>query len=109
MTIGPDTYMHDVIAVCGGRNVFEGRPERYPRVELAEMAALDPEVLLLPSEPYPFRQRHFADFEPFSQVAAVRRGNVLLVDGRMLSWYGPRMGRSLRELSALLEGARSDG
>jgi ABC-type Fe3+-hydroxamate transport system substrate-binding protein len=109
MTIGPDTYMHDVIAVCGGRNVFEGRPERYPRVGLAEMAALDPEVLLLPSEPYPFRRRHFADFEPFSQVAAVRRGNVLLVDGRMLSWYGPRMGRSLRELSALLEGARGDG
>ena len=30
MTIGPDTYMHDVIAVCGGRNVFEGRQERYP-------------------------------------------------------------------------------
>jgi ABC-type Fe3+-hydroxamate transport system substrate-binding protein len=109
MTIGPDTYMHDVIAVCGGRNVFEGRPERYPRVELAEMAALDPEVILLPSEPYRFRQRHGADFEPFSQVAAVRRGNVLLVDGRMLSWYGPRMGRSLRELSALLEGARGDG
>jgi ABC-type Fe3+-hydroxamate transport system substrate-binding protein len=109
MTIGPDTYMHDVIAVCGGRNVFEGRPERYPRVELAEMATLDPEVLLLPSEPYPFRQRHRADFEPFSQLAAVRRGNVLLVDGRMLSWYGPRMGRSLRELSALLEGARGDG
>ena len=109
MTIGPDTYMHDVIAVCGGRNVFEGRQERYPRVELAEMAALDPEVILLPSEPYRFRERHRADFEAFPQVAAVRRGNVLLVDGRMLSWYGPRIGRSLRELSALLEGARREG
>jgi ABC-type Fe3+-hydroxamate transport system substrate-binding protein len=106
MTIGPDAYMHDVIAVCGGRNIFEGRKERYPRVELAEIAALDPEAILLPSEPYRFRQRHLADFEPFTQVAAVRLGNVLLVDGRMLSWYGPRIGRSLRELSALLDGAR---
>ena len=70
------------------------------------MAALDPEVILLPSEPYRFRQRHVADFEAFPQVAAVRRGNVLLVDGRMLSWYGPRIGRSLRALSALLDGAR---
>ena len=106
MTIGPDTYMHDVLAVCGGRNVFEGREERYPRVTLSEMAALDPEVILLPSEPYRFRERHLADFEPFAEVAAVRQGNVLLVDGRMLSWYGPRIGRSLRELSALLEDAR---
>jgi ABC-type Fe3+-hydroxamate transport system substrate-binding protein len=106
MTIGPDTYMHDVIAVCGGHNVFEGRPGRYPKVGLAEMAALDPEVVLLPSEPYRFRERHLADFEAFPQVAAVRRGSVMLVDGRMLSWYGPRIGRSLRELTALLEGAR---
>ena len=109
MTIGPDTYMHDVITVCGGRNIFEGTHERYPRVELAEIAALDPEVILLPSEPYRFRRRHLADFEPFAEVTAVRLGNVMLVDGRMLSWYGPRIGCSLRELSALLEGARRDG
>ena len=108
MTIGPDTYMHDVIAVCGGRNVFAGREERYPRVQLGEIAALDPEVILLPSEPYRFRRRHLADFEPFTQVAAVRRGNVMLVDGRMLSWYGPRIGRSLRALSARLADARHD-
>lgn len=109
MTIGPDTYMHDVIAVCGGRNIFGGRQERYPQVELTEMATLDPEVILLPSEPYRFRRRHLADFEAFPEVTAVRRGKILLVDGRMLSWYGPRIGRSLRALSALLEGARRDG
>ena len=109
MTIGPDTYIHDVIVVCGGRNIFAGRRERYPKVELAEMAALDPEVILLPSEPYRFHQRHQADFAAFPQVAAVRRGNVLLVDGRMLSWYGPRIGGSLRALSAVLDGARREG
>ena len=108
MTIGPGTYVRDVIAVCGGRNVFDGRQERYPRIELEEMAALDPEVILLPSEPFHFRGRHLADFEAFPQVTAVRRGNILLLDGRMLSWYGPRIGRSLRELSALLEGARRE-
>jgi ABC-type Fe3+-hydroxamate transport system substrate-binding protein len=107
MTVGPDTYMHDVIAVCGGRNIFEGREERYPRVELSEVAALDPEVVLLPSEPYRFRQRDIADFEAFPQMAAVRCGNVMLVGGRMLSWYGPRIGQSLRELTALLDGVRA--
>ncbi len=109
MTIGADTYVHDVLAVCGGRNVFAGRQERYPRVELAEMAAVDPEVILLPSEPYRFRGRHLADLEAFPTVTALRRGDVFLVDGRMLTWYGPRIGRSLRELSALLDGARREG
>jgi hypothetical protein len=33
----------------------------------------------------------------------------MLVDGRMLSWYGPRIGRSLRALGALLENARREG
>ena len=106
LTIGPGTYVHDVIAVCGGRNVFAKGPGRYPEVQLAQMAALDPEVILLPSEPYRFRERHKADFRAFPEVTAVKNGHIFLVDGKMLCWYGPRIGRSLRELSALLEGAR---
>lgn len=102
MTIGPDTYLHDVIAVCGGRNVFGDRQERYPTVTLEEVARLNPEVILLPSEPYRFRQRHLADFAPFPQVAAVRSGRLHLVDGRLLCWYGPRIAQSLRRLAELL-------
>ncbi|GIX47439.1 MAG: ABC transporter substrate-binding protein [Candidatus Tectimicrobiota bacterium] len=126
MTINEETYVHDVLRVCGGDNVFArrqrrfplaadlgqapeatgaryaGRDRRYPRVTLAEMAALRPDVILLPDEPYVFTEADMADFLPFSEVPAVRHGRIYLVDGKLLSWYGPRIGHSLRTLRALL-------
>ena len=97
MTIGRDTYIHDVLAVCGGANVFGDR-ERYPTVTLEEVAARRPEVVLLPDEPFRFRQAHVADF------AAVGARRVLLVDGKAFSWHGPRVAEALRTLPALLSG-----
>src|SRR5207244_4301419 len=50
MTVGADTYVHDMLTVCGGRNVFGDRPERYPTVTLDEVAARRPAVILLRDE-----------------------------------------------------------
>ena len=126
MTINEDTYVHDVLRVCGGDNIFAHRqrrfplaadlgqkPEatgeryterdrRYPRITLEEMATLRPEVILLPDEPYVFSQADMADFMPFPEVPALRDGRIFLIDGKMVSWYGPRIGHSLRTLRALL-------
>ena len=126
MSINEDTYVHDVLRVCGGDNIFAHRqrrfplaadlgqqPEttdarsterdrRYPRITLEEMAALRPEVVLLPDEPYLFSQADMADFTPFPEVPAVRDRRIFLIDGKMVSWYGPRIGHSLRTLRALL-------
>jgi ABC-type hemin transport system substrate-binding protein len=66
------------------------------------MATLRPEVVLLPDEPYVFSAADMADFTPFPEVPAVRDGRIFLIDGKMVSWYGPRIGRSLRTLRALL-------
>jgi ABC-type hemin transport system substrate-binding protein len=78
------------------------RDRRYPRVTLEEMATLRPEVVLLPDEPYAFSAADMADFTPFPEVPAVRDGRIFLIDGKMVSWYGPRIGRSLRTLRTLL-------
>ncbi|HEY7491211.1 MAG TPA: helical backbone metal receptor [Candidatus Tectomicrobia bacterium] len=127
MTINADTYVHNVLWVCGGDNIFahrrrrfplaadlgwrseasetryNGRDRRYPRVTLEEMAALQPEVILLPDEPYVFTKADMADFAPFADVPAIRHGRIQLIDGKMVSWYGPRIGRSLRTLRDLLQ------
>jgi hypothetical protein len=78
------------------------RDRHYPRVTLEEMAALQPEVILLPDEPYVFSAADMADFIPFANVPAVRDRRMHLIDGKLVSWYGPRIGRSLRVLQALL-------
>jgi len=106
MTIGRDTYIHDVLAVCGAANVFADRPERYPTLTLDDMAARRPEVILLPDEPFRFRRAHLADFAPYAEVPAVRDGRLHLVDGKPFSWHGPRVGEALRTLPALFGGER---
>lgn len=102
MTVNRDTYMHDMLALCGGENVFGELPERYPQVTLEEVAVAAPEVILLPDEPYRFRKVHAKDFEPYTEVPAVRSGRIHLVDGRLLCWYGPRIAEALQTLPALL-------
>jgi ABC-type Fe3+-hydroxamate transport system substrate-binding protein len=97
MTIGGDTYVHDLLATCGGANVF-GERERYPTVTLQEAAARAPAVVLLPDEPFRFRQAHVREFEPWAR-------RVRLVDGKPFSWHGPRLAEALRTVPALLAGA----
>src|SRR3989475_5003651 len=54
MTVGSDTYVHDMLTVCGGRNGFSGRPGRYPTGTLHEVAARAPAAARLRPPPLPF-------------------------------------------------------
>lgn len=101
MTINRDTYVHDVLRAVGGENVFADRTERYPVVTLDALEAAAPEVILLPDEPFRFRAAHRADFAGLD-VPAVRRGRLPLVDGKLLTWHGPRLREALERLPALL-------
>lgn len=125
MTLNRETYMHDVLRVCGGANVFADRdrryplaadlggtqplalhPERdtrYPRVTPDEVAERAPEVILLPSEPYPFAEADLAAFEAFPEIPAVRNNRVHLVDGSLLTWPGTRLAHALADLPTLLQ------
>jgi ABC-type Fe3+-hydroxamate transport system substrate-binding protein len=99
MTIGPDTYMHDFLRVCGAENVYGRSTERYPEIELADVAERRPEVVLLPDEPYRFAEKHVP--EVIEKLGDLR---IYLVDGKSLCWYGPRIGPALLEVQRLLWG-----
>ena len=101
MTVGPDTYVHDVLAVCGAANVFGDAVERYPAVTLDAVAARRPAVILLPDEPFRFRAVHARDFDAYPDVPAVRDRRVRLVDGKPFTWHGPRLAEALRTLPPL--------
>lgn len=100
MSVGSDTYVHDVLEACGGENVFGGST-RYPKVTLEEIEAVQPEVVLLPDEPYPFSAGDLPEFHAL-EIPAAREDRIHLVDGKLLTWYGPRMAGSLVQLAALL-------
>lgn len=101
MTIGADTYIHDVLAACGAANVFADASPRYPAVTLDEVAARGPDVILLPDEPFRFRRAHLADWAKYPKIPAVREGRIHLVDGKPFSWHGPRLAAALRLLPPL--------
>ena len=82
-------YLSDVLAACGVVNLLGDR-DRYPKIELEFAQSLRPDVIILPSEPYPFSQR---------DLPSVAGG--VLVDGTVLCWYGARTGR-IAELATLL-------
>jgi ABC-type Fe3+-hydroxamate transport system substrate-binding protein len=105
MTINRDTYAHDMLALCGGDNVFGRSMTRYPEVTLPDVARAAPEVILLPDEPYRFRRAHLADFDARPDIPAVRDRRVFLVDGKLATWYGPRIVEALRVLPRLIAGA----
>jgi len=85
MTVGGDTFIHDVLRRASLANVFGDRT-RYPEVTEEEIAAAEPEVVFLSSEPFPFREKHRAEMESVVPGVPVR-----LVDGELFSWYGSRM------------------
>jgi ABC-type Fe3+-hydroxamate transport system substrate-binding protein len=86
MAVGPDTYIDSLCACAGGDNVFPGRG-RYFEVDAAALAAARPDVVLLSSEPFPFKPRHAAELVAATGLPAER---VRLVDGELCSWHGAR-------------------
>ena len=100
MGVGSDTYVHDVLKMSGGENVC-GSATRYPTVTLKEIESLQPEVVLLPDEPYPFSSEDLPEFYALD-IPAAKDDRIYLVDGKLLTWYGPRMASSLTQISALL-------
>ncbi|WP_126974444.1 helical backbone metal receptor [Gynurincola endophyticus] len=85
MSVGNDTFIHDMLESVGFKNVLENRT-RYPEITVEEIVALQPQVVLLSSEPFPFDEKHLNEIEKLLPDA-----HILLVDGEMFSWYGARL------------------
>ena len=108
MAASGDTYIGDLLRLCGAINVCEDAARgRYPRLSLTELIALDPEVILLPSEPYRFRERHAAELLAQHGMSAARNGHVYLCDGQNLTWWGLRTAAAIDEVSGMLDQARA--
>ena len=91
MTAGGDTFIHSMMEAAGFKNIFFDK-DRYPEIFIDDLRT-DPEheskgcqLLLLSSEPFPFKQKHVDELQPL-----LPNTKILLVDGEMFSWYGSRL------------------
>ncbi len=84
MCAGNDTFIHDILQRAGFQNLIE--ENRYPKLSDEEIKKLNPDFIMLSSEPYPFKQKHI---EEVAKLAG--NSKVILVDGELFSWYGSRL------------------
>lgn len=85
MTIGGDTFIHHLLEKAGFQNVF-ANATRYPVISIEDLQNANCQLLLLSSEPFPFKQKHADELQPF-----LPNTKIILVDGEMFSWYGSRL------------------
>ncbi len=101
MTVGGDTFINDMLRHCGFENIFSNKT-RYPEVNIAQLPIANCQLLLLSSEPYPFKQKHIDELS--KQLPGTK---IILADGEFFSWYGSRMLLSpayFRQLIAQIQG-----
>ena len=80
-----NTFIDNMLLKAGFVNAFSNF-ERYPIISAADLKAANPDVILLSSEPYPFKEKHRAEFQNICPNAHIQ-----IVDGEMFSWYGSRL------------------
>lgn len=85
MTVNGSTYIHGLISEVAEGNVFAGRPQPYPEISAQELGAANPDLILMSSEPFPFKTKHI---EALSAETGIPVSRFRLVDGERLSWHG---------------------
>ncbi|MGI8637609.1 MAG: ABC transporter substrate-binding protein [Segetibacter sp.] len=85
MAVGSDTFINDLMSYCGFDNIFNNY-RRYPEITLEQLMKLECQLLLLSSEPYPFKEKHIEELQQL-----LPNTQIVLTDGEIFSWYGSRL------------------
>ena len=96
MVAAGDTFINDMMQYCGLENIFSEK-KRYPEISLEEIIEKKCELILLSSEPYPFKQKHKEEIQ--KQLPEIK---IQLADGEMFSWYGNRLLKSVDYFQSFL-------
>lgn len=95
MTIGAQTYGSTLLEALGIGNVFADAATDFPETTLDQVAQRQPDLVLVPSEPYEFNAEHLEEL-------AVVGGRIIEVDGQDLFWWGARTSNAIERLSVQL-------
>lgn len=89
MSVGQHTFIHDIMNRVGFVNVIKSA-ENYPILSNEDIQTLNPTLILLSSEPFPFKEKHKKELEKLCPNA-----QIILVDGEIFSWYGSRLTKTV--------------
>lgn len=104
MTVNGDTFVDALLELAGGVNVFADHAERYPAIEASDLAAANPDVVLLATEPFPFEAKHA---DELAEATGLARERFRVADGEYLSWHGSRTPDGIDYAAGLMRAVRS--
>lgn len=84
MAAGKGTFVDHLLGFLGYENLVS--EDRYPELTAEQISDLNPDKILLSSEPYPFKDSHLAGAK-----GQWSNADSQLVDGELYSWYGSRL------------------
>jgi ABC-type Fe3+-hydroxamate transport system substrate-binding protein len=97
MAAGKATFIGDMLTRIGLVNSLVDHNGRYPELTQKDIIALNPELIFLSSEPYPFKEKHIQEIQTL-----LPQTKILLVDGELFSWYGSRLRKSVAYFNELV-------
>lgn len=99
MTMGPATFIAQILDLAGGENIFADAATNWPTVSLEEVVRRDPDVVVLPVGEMPARTLGRLRTEPgWRELRAVRRGCVVQVVADVVNRPGPNIARAAEQL-----------
>jgi ABC-type Fe3+-hydroxamate transport system substrate-binding protein len=97
MSIAAGTYGASLLELLGIDLVTADLADPYPTVELEGIAALQPDLVLVPSEPYAFTADHLHEL-----ATAIPGATIVRIDGQDLFWWGARTPGAIERLAVTL-------
>ncbi len=101
---GNGTFLHEMIHLAGGENLFGDSKIPYPKLSKEEIIARDPEVIVEPvsATSYSGARPDLELWKGLSSLSAVRFGRLHLLEGDYILIPGPRIGQALRDLDGVI-------
>jgi ABC-type Fe3+-hydroxamate transport system substrate-binding protein len=92
-----NTFIDNMLTMCGLTNSFQHVSERYAVINEQQLIENQPDVIFLSSEPYPFKEKHILELQQLLPQAQIE-----IVDGELFSWYGSRLLKSPEYFKTLM-------
>ena len=106
MTINKNTWIHQLIEVCQGRNVFGDNPTDYPHISIENVMVAQPQIIVIPDEKSKKVQPEI-QWHKWPEIPAVKANAFIEVNADLLHRFSTRMLLGLADLCRDIDNARS--
>lgn len=95
MVAGNNNFINELLKLNRFENVFQNL-DRYPEIDISSLQSRNLDLVLLSSEPFPFKEKHIKELQQYTSA------KIILVDGEYFSWYGSRLTKSFEYFKTLV-------